>query len=64
MASVFVPALDSSTAVSRTRYHAMDPGIPLNGPTTQLVIQPPSKPGLRDDLLAVDGHHEPIGASH
>ena len=38
------------------RYQPIEPGIPLNGPTIRLVIQPAVEAaGLRGDLLAVDG---------
>jgi len=41
MAPVFVAALDRLQYSFGNRYHPMDHGIPLNWPTTQLVIQPP-----------------------
>ena len=35
------PPVEAADPSSGTGYHPMDPGIPLNGPTTQLVTQPP-----------------------
>jgi hypothetical protein len=44
VAPVFVPALDKLQDLSGSRYQPIEPGSPLKGPTTQLVIQPPQKP--------------------
>jgi transposase InsO family protein len=42
LSSLAGPAVDSlPTCHPHTAYHPIDPGMPLNGPTTQLVIQPP-----------------------
>jgi hypothetical protein len=41
MGLVLVPALDKLQDLSGCRYHPIDPGTPLKGPTIQLVIQPP-----------------------
>jgi hypothetical protein len=40
-ALVFAPALDKLLDLSGCRDQTIDPGIPLHGPTTQLVIQSP-----------------------
>ena len=47
-APVSVPALDVPQGLSGTRYQPIDPGTPLNGPTTQLVIQPPRRSALNN----------------